>query len=369
MRIFKNYFKIINKHKFTIGIYFLIFVVITVGISMSLKKQETKFEAYKPKIYLENNSECRKAKELEILLKDYTEQDEKLTREDAEDELFYQMISAIVVIPKDFGKKEKIEVRIAPNSTTGFLVNQIIDGYLNKVKAYEKAKIDNDKIYVFAKEDIKKETDVKYFEKDKKINYEIYSFFNMLNYTIMAQVILSVTMIMGIYNKKTISLRNESSPISKTRMTLELLLGHIILSLFVILSYIIVFAFIWPEAIKLTSVHLMIGNTLIFTIVTVSFAVMLSNVIKSEAVIQGVTNVFSLGSSFLTGAFIPQEFLSESVLNFSKIFPSYYFVTNNNIIAQDINSPEIIKNILIMLGFMLLFIIINILFKLRKKKE
>lgn len=369
MRVFKNYFKIINKHRVALGLYFIIFVVITIGAIANIKKEETKFESYKPNIYFENNSNLKKAKELELLLDDYTIKNNEITKKEVEDELFYQTISAIVIIPENFEKEEKIQVKTEPNSRTGFLVTQTIDNYLNKVKAYEKIGIDENKALKLARADIKEEVDVQYFDKEQKSSYGMQSFFNMLNYTIMAQVILSVTMIMGIYNKKEIFLRNYISPISKTRMAIELILGHIVLSLFILASYIMVFAIGWPEAFKLTSTYLMIFNTLIFTIVTVSFAVMLSNIIKSENIIQGVTNVFSLGSSFLAGAFMPQEFLNESVLNFSKILPSYYFITNNNLIVQDINNPDIQKNIIIILIFMLLFIIINILFKVGKRKD
>ena len=37
MKVFKSYIKIVNKHKFTVGLYFLIFVVVVFGMAQSAK--------------------------------------------------------------------------------------------------------------------------------------------------------------------------------------------------------------------------------------------------------------------------------------------------------------------------------------------
>lgn len=185
----------------------------------------------------------------------------------------------------------------------------------------------------------------------------------------MAQVILVVTILMAVFNKKQIADRNNISPMSKTRFIVELTLGHVIVSFLIWFSYILVFAIMWPDAMKLESTYMMIINSLILTIVVTAFAVLLSNVLKSDGAIQGVMNTISLGSSFLSGAFVPQEFMNKTVLNISKVFPSYYYVRNNNLIAIDFNNPEIIRNIIIMLIFLIGFIVLNIIFKSKKKQE
>lgn len=52
---------------------------------------------------------------------------------------------------------------------------------------------------------------------------------------------------------------------------------------------------------------------------------------KSKDSLNGIVNVVALGSSFISGAFVPQEYLGQTVLNFSKVFPSYWFIRNNEL--------------------------------------
>ncbi|MGI5897787.1 MAG: ABC transporter permease [Candidatus Dojkabacteria bacterium] len=368
MKVFKNYFKIVNKHKLTVGMYFIIFAVVVFGVAQNAKEQGEKFEAYKPSIYFKNDSDSIKGKKLEEVLQDYTVFNKEVTDDTAEDELNYQTISAIVTVPENFEDNEEVKLKITPNSGTGFLVSQTIDNFLNKVSSYEKANINEEKALELAAEDIKKEVNVEYLKDQKNSDYGIQTYFNMINYTIMAQVILVVTMLMAVFNKKQIADRNNVSPISKSRFTFELTSGHLVVSFLIWLSYILVFGFMWPEAIGLTSTYMMMVNSLIFTVVVTSLAVLLSNLLKSDGAIHGVMNTISLGSSFLCGAFVPQEFINKTVLNISKIFPSYYYIRNNNLIATDSENTEIIRNTIIMLAFMIGFIAINILIKSRKKK-
>ena len=194
-----------------------------------------------------------------------------------------------------------------------------------------------------ASEDIRKEVRVEYLQEQKGRDYGIQYYFNMINYTIMAQVILVVTVLMAVFNRKQIADRNYVSPISKSRFTIELTLGHVIVSFLMWFSYIVVFAFMWSEAIQLRTAHMMMLNSFIFTMVVTSLAVLLSNLVKTDGAIQGVMNTLSLGSSFLCGAFVPQEFINKTVLNISKIFPSYYYIRNNDLIATDLGDIEILE--------------------------
>ena len=50
----------------------------------------------------------------------------------------------------------------------------------------------------------------------------------------------------------------------------------------------------------------------------------------SSDLINGISTVASLGTAFISGVFVPQEFLGAKVLAVAKFFPTYYFVTINN---------------------------------------
>ena len=368
MKVFKNYIKIVNKHKIVIGLYFFIFFIVVLGAAQMAKKEGEQFEAIKPTIYFKNESNSRKASKIEEVLKEHTIFSKEVTDKTAEDELNYQTISAIVVIPKEFDNNNIVNIKITPNSGTGFIVSQIIDNFLNKVNAYEKVNFDEEKALELATQDIKKEVKIEYLKKQKNTDYGIQSYFNMLNYTIMSQVILVVTMIMASFYKKQIAARNNVSPLPKSRFIIEIVFSHLVVSILIWASYILVFACMWPEAIKLKATHMMMFNSLLFTVVITSLALFLSSVVKGENAILGVMNTISLGSSFLSGAFVPQEFINKTVLNISKIFPSYYYIRNNNLIAINYNNTEIFKNTVIMISFMLGFIVLTIIITSKKRK-
>ena len=95
--------------------------------------------------------------------------------------------------------------------------------------------------------------------------------------------------------------------------------------------------------------------------------------VKNKDSISGIVNVIGLGSSFLCGAFIPLEWLPDSVKTIAHIFPTYYFVEGNETIAklEEINFETlkpIIINAGIVIAFTVVFIILtNIVTKKRRK--
>lgn len=89
--------------------------------------------------------------------------------------------------------------------------------------------------------------------------------------------------------------------------------------------------------------------------------------------ISGLATVISLGAAFISGAFIPQNILSESVLNISKVFPLYYLIKNNEILGITNNFSfnslsNYYANLLIMIGFGILFILISLIISRNQNK-
>jgi ABC-2 type transport system permease protein len=79
------------------------------------------------------------------------------------------------------------------------------------------------------------------------------------------------------------------------------------------------------------------------------------NLTRNRAAISAISTVFSLGLSFISGAFVPQELVSESVLNVSKAFPMYYFIrANRNSLVWE----EMVPDILMQLVFFTVYVMI-----------
>ena len=74
-------------------------------------------------------------------------------------------------------------------------------------------------------------------------------------------------------------------------------------------------------------------NALVFTISALSISYLVGLLIKSRNAQSAIANVLSLGFSFLSGVFIPQELLSDKALAIASFNPTYWYVKANNVIG------------------------------------
>lgn len=368
MTVFKNYFRIVNRRKFTILMYSVVFMVLTVVFSQADPAGTSEYRSAKIDLYIENNSDSTLANALESYLVQETNVVE-LNPKHVDDELFYGLVQAVVTIPEDFETSKEVEYKSSPKSMYGYLVTQKVNDFLNKVQGYESTGYSLTDAIKFSNEDLKERVEVGFVEKSNgQDSFGSQHYFNFMHYVLMSQIILIITSVMVVYNKEIISKRNEVSPVSKTSQNLQLTLGHVIIGFFVWLFYIIIFFVFWPEAMGNPTVHLLIFNSFIFMISVVTLAVLLSKLIMNENSLSAILNVVTLGTSFLAGAFVPQELLSDFTLNLSRVFPSYYYITNNNLIANQPTLSAMLPNALVMILFSIGFVMLTIFVKPKVKQ-
>ena len=63
-------------------------------------------------------------------------------------------------------------------------------------------------------------------------------------------------------------------------------------------------------------------------------AFFLTRVVRSMQVGTMITNVVALGMSFISGAFVLSEWLSDAVIKASKVFPMYWFLHGNELALE-----------------------------------
>ncbi|MDO5027037.1 MAG: ABC transporter permease [Tissierellia bacterium] len=366
MTVYKNYFKIVYRHLVHIGIYSALFFVIILGFANSSQANTTSYKSVDVKIYLDNKSQSPLARALEDYLSQKFDRKEGLTNFD--DDLFYGFIQAYVEIPDDFEERGKVIIKNAPKSMYGMLVERSINDYINKYRTYLDAGFKPDRAMDLTSKDLVIEADLAISDKIKREDTKNSNYyFNFINYVLMAQIILVVSNVMAANNKETIAKRNRVSAYKASRQTLELTLGHFTTALVFLAIYVGFFMIKWPESLGLEASKLMVLNSLVFTLAIVTLAMFMSSLIQNENVLNVVMNIFVLGSSFLSGAFIPQELLSPTSLNISKVLPSYYYITNNNILVEDPSLAAISANLLVLVGFTLAFSIMTVI-KVKRKK-
>jgi ABC-2 type transport system permease protein len=117
--------------------------------------------------------------------------------------------------------------------------------------------------------------------------------------------------------------------------------------------------FNYKNSFNLNTVYFIL-NSFGFAICGASISFLIGNLVKSQSAISAVSNVITLGSSFISGVFVPQELLGSSVLKIASFTPTYWFVRANDSIAaltqfDFTHVKNILSYILIELGFGLAF--------------
>jgi ABC-2 type transport system permease protein len=163
-------------------------------------------------------------------------------------------------------------------------------------------------------------------------------------------------MVMLIFNGSDLKRRNFCSPVHIHSINSQLIIGN--LSFAVIAWALLISAgFILFNGYMFTAnalLHLL--NSFVFTLAALSISFLIANLVKSKGAVSAAANVVALGSSFLSGVFVPQYLLGDSVLTIASFTPTYWYVKSNNMITELANYRmenlfPILTNILIMLGF------------------
>lgn len=361
MIVFKNYFKILKSHIKSLSIYSIIFLVLIFIFAKSGDPID-KYTSLKLPIYINDKSDTDVSKALiDFIDKSHVLVD--VEEDKIDDKLFYEDIVCAISIPEDFEKTRTVDFKeVYDDSYTIFAKNEI-NSFLNQIETFEKSGFSTSQAIAKSKKNFSKNIKVSVKSPVKNQKENVPYFFKMLGYVIMSQIIMIVGTISLTYNKQAISKRNFISPIKKSSQNLQLILGHIVSGLIVWLIYMIFYCLFFKDIHFSKQTIQMMVNALLFTATIGSFAVMISKLAKKQNTVTGIMNVFSLGSSFLTGIFVPQELLGKFAIKLGKVFPSFYYVKNINYIMTQDNFSLINTNTIILIGFSIAFIIITITYK------
>ena len=198
-------------------------------------------------------------------------------------------------------------------------------------------------------------------------------YFNFASYSIMAVIIYIVCLVLNSFNNETVRKRTIISSMNYKEHSKQILFASLLYSIIVWILYVLLGIILIGDILLQTRGLIYILNVLIFTITSLTIALLISSLIKNKGAISGVVNVVALGSAFLCGSFIPLEWLPNSVLRISKILPTYYYaITNDKLATIEILNLNSLKplffNMLILICYSILFIIINNI-ALKKKKK
>ena len=381
MTVFKTFWKIIKKYKGTIILYTVMLVSFG-GINLSSKEASLNFTNEKPDVLIVNQGENIG---LTKNLIDYLIQNTNIVQienseEKRNDALFYRDVNYIIYINDDYREKilnrENVTLDIkSTNDYSAHLAEMILNKYLtvqNLLRAYTTNEQElTNKINKTLKEESKVVVSSKV---DKTSENKVSRYFNFASYSILAAIIFIITLVMTSFKEKTINKRITVSSMNYKKHNNLLLISGLAYVLVLWLLYTLLAIILLKSSVLNTKGLLYILNSLVFSLSALTFALLISTLVKNKDAIGGIVNVVALGSAFLCGAFLPVEYLGSNVLKLAHIFPAYYYInTNNKIMSAEIIDKTLLTNILpntlTLILFMILFIIINNLITKQKRSN
>ena len=371
MTVFKNYLKIAKSYIPTILLYSAIFMAFAIVSSLNQQSTDTQYQTEKTKIAFITYDQSQLIKDFQNYIKDNAtmvsiDQDETSLK----DALFFRKVDFIMIVPENFtqdfinSKDVTIDTMQIPDAYSAIYSKNLMNKYLNTAKFYLQSGINVNDLSKYIQEDFNHKAVVHMNQEIENSQIDsLASYYNFSNYALLAIMITVISMIMISFQNENIKRRNLISSMSMKSLNLQLLLGNIMISFMIWFIYVVISFVLYFDSMLSMYGILYILNSLCFVIFINVLSFFISQMTSHREFISGISNVISLGSSFIAGAFVPQAYLSTFVLNIAKITPSYWFIYNNNKIAtltsfQWNDLKVIVLNMFIILLFALVFYVL-----------
>ncbi len=380
MTVFKTFLKIVNRYKFTVILYTVILIIFA-GVNMQTSDTSTNFVASKPDVLIINNDKNGKITEnlINYIKNNSNIIDIKKDDEAISDALFYREVNYIIYIPENYGndfldgRNPEIKIKSTGDYNSS-LAEMMLSRYVKVANIYLNHTKNEDELISKINDTLKENTKT---EVTSKLNTDELSravfYYNFLNYSIIAGLVYIICLILSTFREEKIRKRTIISSMNYKKHNMQLLISNGILSVILWIFYVIL-GFVLIGDVMFTSHGLiLIANSFVFSICALCIAFLIANIVSNKNGINGIVNVVGLGSSFLCGAFVPVEWLPDTVLKIAHILPSYWFIQNNELVKtlEVVNMESlkpIIINMFIVLAFSIIYIILaNIVSKKKRK--
>lgn len=387
MTVFKNYFKIAKSYLFTIILYVVLFLVFSILMSVTSNSNEANIYANlaKPTIGIINNDGKSIFTDtfIQYLGKKANVKNIDNDLSAIKDAIFYRKLDYVLIIPRGYAfsfinsNKPKLETYELKGSFSAVYPKLLVEKYLKFSKLYVESGFGVNDIANNTVEDLQHEVEIKTVEKKIAEVNVLSSKFSYLNYSFLAILILIVSLITNKFKKENLKRRNLASSKAYSKINFELFLGNLVLTFIIWIVFMTIMIIMHKNQMFGSQGLLYALNSFVFVIAALSIASLIGNIVKDEEAASSFANVVSLGTSFICGAFVSQYLLGDFVLTMAKFFPSYYFITNNELIGKTKTISwetfmPIFWNLIIVLLFGVCYYVVTILLtktNIFKKKE
>lgn len=363
MTVFKAFLRVLNQCKVPV-ILFTVILIAFGGLQMKTGESSTDFTASRPDILIINSDENEGlTKSLVDYMTDNCEIVDIKDEEDAvNDALFYRDVSYIIYIPEHYredflaGKAPEIEVKSTGDYEASY-AEMLLSRYLEVAETYAKYIDDEETLIGKVEETLSKQTEIEVtsaLDTDKLSKAAFY--YNFATYSILAGCVYAVCLILSSFKEEKIRKRTVISSMNNRKFNRQLLLSNGLFAVFMWLVYVLL-SFVLVGSVMFTARgFVFIVNALVFTVCALTLAFLIGNLVTNKNAINGIVNVIALGASFLCGAFVPVEYLPDSVLTAAHVLPAYWYIQTNEFLqTAEVIDFETLKPVFFNMGMVLVF--------------
>lgn len=369
MHLYKNFFRLLRHNLVGVIIYSVIFIAMILGLSMSAEAMGPSDIEYKKnyKISYADSDDS----ELSRGLIDYLSVENEVTdlsdrsEDSVLDMVFFSVTEYHMVIDEGFEDAvesgEDAKITYTTNSDMGgvtYAADTMVNNYISAYSDYRKMGYSKEDATSKAKELLSVQTKAYILTEDEDHvmtgkDSMIYTLNNFFGYLIIGFMALGIGHIIVANNNKQIGDRISSSPVDGKKISFSNTMGLITSgiaawALFSCIAWVlghdtVIYKDYW---------WLFLINSFIATLVACSLTSLITSFNIEHNTLNMVTNIISLGMSFICGVFVPLDVLSDGLLNISRFFPLYWMVCANELTkAGNFDS----NRLLMYLGIELLF--------------
>lgn len=375
MVIYKNFLKVVWIKKIVVVLYTVIFFILSFSFLVNSKNEKAQFSETVLKLIIIDEDNSALSQNLIQYLKTKSDviEDTKIQNLDkVKKEISLGYVDAGIVINKNLEEKlladdDCVVCLKDDRNHSSFYLDMQIKRFLLFAKSLkqETGEINFNKIHEVLSEEVNVEKITA--KENAGANTWFKHFFNFFAWFSFSIIFNLIGWAMFLVKTPTIKTRNAVSPVSTFRFTVETFAAQLTVVFCILFLVIGLAVVINIGTISSVPIFAYCFNCVVYAIVILAFIFMMNAWLKKDSLLGIVGTVLPLALSFISGVFIPAEFISSKVLMIAKFFPTYYFVQANEFIHSFFKID--LKNLTALFLFFLGYFVLGLFFTKKNRSQ
>jgi ABC-2 type transport system permease protein len=249
----------------------------------------------------------------------------------------------------------------ADMSGVTYAVDTMVNNYISAYKDYRTMGCSKEKAADKASELLADQTKAYILTPDeehvvKGTDSMLYTLNNFFGYLVIGFMSLGIGIVIVENNNKQISDRIAASPVEAKKLSFANTMGLVTSGVVVWAFFSLIVWIIGHDTIVYKEYWwVFLLNSFVAMLVACSLTSLITSFAIEGNTLTMVTNILSLGMSFISGVFVPLDVLSDGLLNVARFLPLYWMVCANQMAIDGVGSSVDMDKLFLCIGIELLF--------------